>query len=114
MGGLAGKLSKFFTRDRLTLPTDDDGNGAATAGATNGANGGIGLLRHPSGEEFLWRPVLAGMISFTDVSESRVDLADLALMNELLDLQHYNDRVLTEARQHQQPAEFVVPPAFRR
>ena len=68
------------------------------------------------------------MISFTDVIESRVDLADLALMNELLDLQHYNNRLLQEAQHAPAPApgpgpgpgperpggDFYVPAGFRR
>ena len=68
--------------------------------------------------------MLQGLCSFTDVTESRVDLADLALMNELLDLQSYNDRLLTEARQAPVPPpsdpapaprpNFYVPAGFRR
>lgn len=49
-------------------------------------------------DEFLWRPVLAGLCSYRDVSESRVDLADLATMNELLDVQAVNARRLAERR----------------
>lgn len=39
------------------------------------------------------------MCSYRDVSESRVDLGDLAVMNELLDVQDYNNRLAIEAQQ---------------
>jgi hypothetical protein len=47
------------------------------------------------------------------VTESRVDLADLALMNELLDLQRVNDRRLHEAQNAPQQSDVVVPPMYR-
>ena len=34
---------------------------------------------------------MAGLCSYTDVSESRVSLCDIAVMNELLDVRAYNN-----------------------
>jgi len=59
-------------------------------------------LRLASGEEFLWRPVVAGLCNYRDVSESRVSLGDLAVMNELLDVKDFNDWA---AAQHGRDAE---------
>jgi hypothetical protein len=39
---------------------------------------------------------LAGLCSYRDVIESKVDLCDIATMNELLDVRDYNDRVMSE------------------
>jgi hypothetical protein len=55
------------------------------------------LISLASGEDFLWRPVLAGLCSYRDVSESQVDLYDVATMNELLDVKTANDRRVQEA-----------------
>ena len=47
----------------------------------------------------------AGLCRYTDVSESRVDLGDLAAMNEILDVREYNDRVMAErARPRPEPS----------
>ena len=41
----------------------------------------------------LLRPVVAGMIRYTDLlDESPLDLADIALMNDMLDVQAENQR----------------------
>jgi hypothetical protein len=53
--------------------------------------------------------VLAGLCSFTDITESRVDLADVALMNELLDIRAVNDRRLNQVQQQPDP-DVVTPP----
>lgn len=59
------------------------------------------MLQLVSGEDYLWRPVLAGLCSYRDVTENRVDLCDIATMNELLDVRSYNERVLLEEHQKQ-------------
>jgi hypothetical protein len=40
--------------------------------------------------------MMAGMCRYRDITESRVSLGDLAIMNELLDLRDYNDWVAQE------------------
>lgn len=63
------------------------------------------MLRLKSGEEFIWKPVLAGLCTYRDVTENRVDLCDIATMNELLDLQRSNDRRVQEYEQRKQELE---------
>ena len=38
----------------------------------------------------------AGLCQYTDISENRVDLGDIAMMNEILDVKEYNDEVVAE------------------
>ena len=57
---------------------------------------------------------MAGMCSYTDIVKSRVDLADLALMNDLITVKRINE---LRAQEHQQrEAErntpMRVPPGF--
>ena len=40
--------------------------------------------------------MLAGLCHYRDVSESKVDLCDLAIMNELLDVKEYNDWLVSQ------------------
>jgi hypothetical protein len=47
-----------------------------------------------------------GLCSYTDVKFSRVDLCDLAAMNELIDIKEYNDAVRDADRTHA-----LTPPA---
>jgi hypothetical protein len=44
---------------------------------------------------------MAGMCQYLDVTESRVSLGDLAVMNELLDLKDYNDWVTAQWQNEQ-------------
>jgi hypothetical protein len=55
------------------------------------------MLRLASGEDWLWRPAVAGLCSYRDITESRVDLCAIAEMNELLDVRNENSRRLAEA-----------------
>lgn len=54
------------------------------------------MIELKSGEQFLWRPMLAGWVSYRDIVENRVDLCALDEMNELLDVQAINDRRMQE------------------
>ena len=113
MGGAAGIHRKFFYREHLPL-TDDERRGSNGAGNGAAANGGVDLLHLPSGEEYLWAPAVAGLCSFTDIALSRLDLADVALMNDLLAIQRINDQRLQEARERdaERRANARVPPGF--
>lgn len=53
-------------------------------------------MRLASGEDFLWRPVLAGLVRYESVIDGTLDLCDIATLNELLDVQAENDRRLRE------------------
>ncbi|WP_071990472.1 DUF6889 family protein [Salmonella enterica] len=44
----------------------------------------------PDGEDYLRRPVRAGYIKYTDLKNGSVDLADIARMNDWLDLEDDN------------------------
>ncbi|MBO0737213.1 MAG: hypothetical protein J2P48_11665 [Alphaproteobacteria bacterium] len=45
------------------------------------------------------------MCSYTDIKDSRVDLCDLDVMNELLDVQRYNqERIVEHERRKQEDA----------
>lgn len=49
------------------------------------------------GEDWLYRPWMAGKCQYTDLKErGRLDLADVAIMNEAIDVQQEN-----EARAHE-------------
>jgi len=53
----------------------------------------------------LWRPVLAGLCRYRDVIENLVDLCDIATMNELLDVQSINNRLMSESDAERQRRE---------
>jgi hypothetical protein len=90
MGGLGREPGKFFFREATAVPdVERDGSGG----------NGSGQLRLVSGEEFLWRPMLAGLVHYRDIIENRVDLCDIAVMNELLDVRDYNSYQLAETQQ---------------
>jgi hypothetical protein len=50
-----------------------------------------------SGLDWLMRPVLAGMCSYESLKNCMVDLADIAIMNDSLDVQAENERRIMEA-----------------
>ncbi len=50
-----------------------------------------------NGEDWLWRPVLAGLCQAESILNSTLDLGDVALLNELLDIREYNQS-LTESK----------------
>ncbi|QIP56828.1 DUF6889 family protein [Hafnia alvei] len=43
-----------------------------------------------TGEDYLLRPVEAGLISYPELKDGSVDLADIALMNDYLDMKADN------------------------
>ncbi|XWJ93505.1 DUF6889 family protein [Phytobacter ursingii] len=45
----------------------------------------------PDGEDYLRRPVQAGFIPYTALKDGSVDLADIARMNDWIDIQADND-----------------------
>lgn len=47
------------------------------------------------GEDYLMRPVLAGLCSYADLKSGLLDLNDVAMMNEALDVQAENQARLT-------------------
>ncbi|MBC3228298.1 DUF6889 family protein [Serratia fonticola] len=46
----------------------------------------------PGGEDYLLRPVDAGMCSIAELKSGAVDLFDIALMNDYLDVKAENER----------------------
>jgi hypothetical protein len=46
----------------------------------------------PGGEDYLLRPVEAGMCSIAELKSGVVDLFDIALMNDYLDVKAENER----------------------
>jgi len=51
----------------------------------------------PSGEDWLLRPVLRGMIKYESLMDGTLDIEDIALLNDALDVQDENERLYTEA-----------------
>jgi hypothetical protein len=49
-----------------------------------------------NGEDWLWRPVLAGMIKGESLIDGSIDLEMVATANEALDVQNENDRRLND------------------
>lgn len=50
-----------------------------------------------SGEDWLMRPVLEGICSYESLIEGRIDLFDIARMNDALDVRNENERRMTAA-----------------
>jgi len=53
----------------------------------------------PEGEDFLMRPVDAGFILYTALKDGSVDLADIARMNDWLDLKADNENRIAKWRE---------------
>lgn len=53
----------------------------------------------PDGEDMLMRPVEAGYISYCSLKDGSVDLADIARMNDWLDLKADNEYRIEKWRQ---------------
>ena len=51
----------------------------------------------PDGEDWLLRPVLRGMCRYESLINGSLDLADVALMNDALDVQDENEERYREA-----------------
>lgn len=51
----------------------------------------------PGGEDWLLRPVIAGMCRYESLLDGTLDLADLALMNDALDVRAENERRARDA-----------------
>ncbi len=56
----------------------------------------------PDGEDCLMRPVDAGYISYSDLKNGAVDLADIARMNDWLDLKADNNARIRRWEQQNQ------------
>lgn len=50
----------------------------------------------PDGEDWLMRPVIAGLCKFESLKDGSIDLADLALMNDALQVQQDNQLLAQE------------------
>lgn len=46
------------------------------------------------------RPVLRGMCSYESLKRTELDLCDLVIMNEAIDIENENQRLLTKAMPH--------------
>lgn len=51
----------------------------------------------PDGEDWLLRPVLAGVCHYESLIDGTLDLADVALLNDALDVRDENERRLKKA-----------------
>lgn len=51
----------------------------------------------PGGEDWLLRPVVKGMCRYESLKDGTLDLADVAAMNDALDVQAENERRYLEA-----------------
>lgn len=49
---------------------------------------------HEMPEAFIMRPVMRGLISYTDLIQARVDLGDIVFLNHCLDVQDKNEEIL--------------------
>lgn len=50
----------------------------------------------PDGEEWLLRPVLKGMCKYESLKDGTLDLSDIAMMNDILDVESENESRLRE------------------
>ena len=53
----------------------------------------------PEHEDWLLRPVIKGMCKFESLKDGTLDLADIALMNDALDVVADNEYLVEEARE---------------
>ncbi|WP_346828421.1 DUF6889 family protein [Serratia inhibens] len=53
----------------------------------------------PGGEDYILRPVDAGLCSFEAIKDGRIDLFDIALMNDFLDMKADNEARIAKWRQ---------------
>ena len=53
----------------------------------------------PEGEDWLLRPVFAGCIKYESLVDGTLDLADVALLNDALDVQQENQDRINDAQQ---------------
>jgi hypothetical protein len=56
----------------------------------------------PDGEDFVRRPVQAGLISYVALTDGSVDLADIARMNDWIDIKADNDARIARWEREQQ------------
>lgn len=52
----------------------------------------------PDGEDWLLRPVIDGLCRYESLLDGTLSLADVALLNDALDVKAENERRYTEAR----------------
>lgn len=55
----------------------------------------------PNQEDWLLRPVIKGMCKYESIIDGTVDLADIALMNDALDVVADNEYLIEEARERE-------------
>lgn len=53
----------------------------------------------PEGEDFVLRPCLEGMCRYESLKDGTISLADVALMNDALDVKYENERRYMAARE---------------
>nr|WP_242688707.1 hypothetical protein [Photorhabdus tasmaniensis] len=52
----------------------------------------------PEGRDYLLRPVIAGMCRYESLKDGVLDLADIALMNDALDVKSENEAMIERWR----------------
>jgi len=52
----------------------------------------VQFLSLPGGEDYILRPVLAGHMKYESLKDGSVSLADIALLNDAMDVQQENQR----------------------
>lgn len=55
------------------------------------------------GYDFIYRPVICGVLSGEKLSDGSVDILDIARLNEALDVKFENERRLHEAAANRKP-----------
>lgn len=55
----------------------------------------------PNQEDWLLRPVIKGMCKYESIIDGTLDLADIALMNDALDVVADNEYLIKEARERE-------------
>ncbi len=55
----------------------------------------------PNQEDWLLRPVIKGMCKYESIIDGTLDLADIALMNDALDVVADNEYLIEEARERE-------------
>ena len=55
----------------------------------------------PNHEDWLLRPVIKGMCKYESLIDGTLDLADIALMNDALDVVADNEYLIEEARERE-------------
>jgi hypothetical protein len=86
MGGHRRQSRKFYARERFNCPPQSDIDFSEVKWATI-----------PGGEEWVIKPVKAGLVKYESLLDGTVGLDDIALLNDFLMVESVNENLARKA-----------------